>query len=176
MEMEEAKVKELSGQLSACPRPKIPVLTFTEIASAHAPQTKIKVRVMLDTGCDVSLVSPNTIKRLDEALRRERVNDATLLDSLPIERSIKFFDPCIKEGNSLVDDYYDEDDDRYYAPAFDLLLFLTQKNAYRSSYGFLRPDGWKFENFDIWLGRDILNQLIITFDGANETVTIKDPN
>ncbi|HEY6190452.1 MAG TPA: hypothetical protein VIW80_22560 [Pyrinomonadaceae bacterium] len=175
IEIEKAAVKENSGRQRVYPRPKIPVLDFTEIAYALTPQTKLKVRVMLDTGCDLSLVSPRVTEELDEALRKEARADQSLPSVLPIERRIKFYERCVKEDDQSLPDYRDDDDELLYAPAFDLLLFFTEHDSYRSGYGFLQPFGWNFEDFDIWLGRDILNQLVFSFNGPGETVSISDP-
>src|ERR1051325_5759702 len=96
IEIEKAAVKEDSGRLRFDPIPKVPVLDFAEIAYALTPQTKLKVGVALDTGCDLSLVSPRVTEELDEALRREARADQSLPRVLPIKRRIKFYERCVK--------------------------------------------------------------------------------
>lgn len=64
-------------------------------------------------------------------------------------------------------------------PAFALSFLFPEGEEYRSVYGFIVPEktDWEmdFGIADVWLARDILNQLHVTFHGPNETFTIMDP-
>jgi hypothetical protein len=67
-------------------------------------------------------------------------------------------------------------------PAYDLSFVTPQQDhivhsgaLLNSDYGFLVSDDDRFGDEDVWLGQDIFNQLVITLDGANGTVTIAYP-
>ena len=64
-------------------------------------------------------------------------------------------------------------------PAFALSFVFPKGETYSSIYGFIVPEkiDWDldFGVADVWLGRDILNQLYVTFHGPDGTFTIVDP-
>jgi hypothetical protein len=57
-----------------------------------------------------------------------------------------------------------------------LTLFLTPEDNYSSEHGFISLHGWDFEGAEVWLGQDIFNKLVVTFDGAGGKVSISDPD
>ena len=61
------------------------------------------------------------------------------------------------------------------APAYDLKLVFPGNHSYSGCIGFIAPEDHEFDLGDVWLGQDVLNQLVVTFDGVNGTVTIVDP-
>jgi len=73
--------------------------------------------------------------------------------------------------------YSDVNKRESFQPAFPLALSLTPSDRYSSKYGFISPSvySFNFDSFDVWIGRDILNQLICTFNGVDGTLTIIQP-
>jgi hypothetical protein len=136
-------------------RPLLPVLKECWLAASHNPNVRIPVNVFLDTGCEITIVKPSVVDRLEKALQSQ-----TTPFYINPTRQIK---------------YYYHPSSVQFQNAFDLSVCLSEDCTYTSEYGFIAPIGLDFEDMDVWLGQDIFEQLIATFDGVNRNVTIVDP-
>lgn len=109
------------------------------------PHTRIAVEALLDTGCDITIVKPEKIKELENRLDY----------MISPERTVFY------RG--------------FPVPAYDLAFVLPTGHPLSSHYRVIAPPREEFDVADMWLGQDIFNQLVITFDGINGTVTIARP-
>jgi hypothetical protein len=154
-------VRQQGGVRDSMPRPTLPILYDAWVAYGPAPDARIAVKVLLDTGNDVTIIDPKAIQRLEEEIR-SKIEAGEIEDSvpamIPAERSFQYY------HNTTT-----------YQPAFDLTLFLNDEDKYTSDFGFISPEGWPFEGVEVWLGQDIFRKLVVTFDGRGQTVTIADP-
>ncbi len=164
-EMGRVKVKDGNNQTGSMVRPKLPILRNVSLAYSLAPKIKLSVTALLDTGNDITIVNPQTVKRLEREIKRQVESEAVKADFplvLPVERRIEYY-----EENNKLDPFQ---------PAYDLAFFFTDADGYSSPYGFIAPEEWNFENIDMWLGLDVFSKLVVTFDGVRQLVTIADPN
>jgi len=148
----EMQIEENSGLIHHKRTPQVHLLpgTLAEFFEAEEADRGIPVVALLDTGADVTVMRKE--KRV--ALDNHRGID------LHIERKIRLNgNLCAVYG--LV----------YLLPGGDVCptdLGIVEADT-DSSFG---PD----ESFDLFLGQDILNQFIVTFDGPQGTVTIELPD
>lgn len=138
---------EVGGKGEKMPRPKLIVIEG-HIACRPKSDAGVPVEALLDTGNEVTVVKSEKLRELE----------ASLGFRLPVKRKIKYYGF------------------EHLQPAFDLTFVFPDDHPYHSKYGFIVPTYWDFDVADIWLGQDILGQLVITFDGVNGIVTIVDPN
>lgn len=136
---------EVGGKDEEMPRPKV-IVVKGRMAHRYEPDKSVPVEALLDTGNDVTVVKPEKFNDLE----------ASLGYRLPVKRKIKYY------GHEPLQ------------PTFDLAFIFPGDHAYYSKYGFIVPGRWDFDVGDVWLGQDIFSQLIVTFDGVSETVTISD--
>lgn len=140
------KVKvEAGGKTVDWERPRQFVLQNGLLAYQHWPDVQIPVEALLDTGTDITVVKPEVIRRIERQIGK----------TLPVERRIE-------QGPKL-------------EPAYDLMYVLPGGYQCWSRYGFIASTSVDFDIGDVWLGQDVFNKLVITFDGPNGTVTIVDP-
>lgn len=134
------------------PQPRLAVLENLSLSYLHEPTKIVQVRALLDTGNDITIV------------RRKKIWDLEKILNLQIYARREFA-------------YYDLNNRESFQPAFPLALSLTATDRYSSKYGFISPSSstFNFDGFDVWIGRDILNQLICTFNGVNGTLTVIQP-
>jgi hypothetical protein len=146
------EVEEEGGVRRQIAAPRIPVIGKLRVSSLDNPLTTVEVRALLDTGNDITIISPDKVRELEELLNQDIFQ----------LRKVRYW------GMRYVD----------YEPAYPLALVFSEEGRYSSLHGFITPseDNWDFEDFDMWIGRDIFNQLIVTFDGERGTVTILDRN
>jgi hypothetical protein len=131
-------------------RPRLFVLEAA-IAFCHTLDVQVKVKALLDTGNDITIVRPEKVLELEEYLKV----------MLPVGRTFL---------------YYGADGSEKPEPAYDLAFIFPGGHSYSSGYGFIAPSNWYFGDIaDVWVGQDIFSQLVTTFDGAKGTVTIIDP-
>jgi hypothetical protein len=137
--------------------PKMPLLPVTEKLSLcyrYDDSVCVPVRALLDTGNDITLVKPETVRRLNKELNFD----------IPQFRKTRFMG---KNGWK-------------YEPTYKLALVFPGGQVYSSEYGCISPvaENWDFEDMDVWVGQDIFNQLVVTFDGpgGGGKVTIVDPD
>ena len=136
------------------PKLPLPVLAQATIAGIHNPEGQITVNALLDTGTDITFVNRSIIERLDREFAKEE-------GPVPLARQINNYDNVSNV--------------KAYQKAYKLKLTLGG-HSYASVYGFIVPQVFLFEGMDIWVGQDILQQLIVTFDGPKKTITVVDPN
>lgn len=106
----------------------------------------LRARALLDTGTDVTVINPKMISDIE--------NERGMM--LHPERRID----C--EGEMR--------------PAYDLTYVFPGGYSCSSKYGFISMASHFFDQYDLLLGQDILNQLVITFNGIRGTVTILAPD
>ena len=155
-DMKTTRVRQ-GGKHYSVPRPTLPILYDAWVAYGPAAGARLRVKVLLDTGNDVTIIDPEAVQRLEEEIRRK-------IDAGEIEDSVPAMIPAEKHF-----EYYHN---AAYQPAFDLTLFLTDEDRYTSDFVFISPEGWPFEGIEVWLGQDIFSKLVVTFDGPGQTVTI----
>ncbi len=127
-------------------RPRLPIVPGF-IAFWHILSTKVHVQALLDTGCDITIVKPEKVWELEKSPHKRRM--------LPATRHIAH--------------------DGEFQPAVDLAFLFSDNDCYSSRFGMIVTSKWKFDVADMWLGQEILRQLVVTFDGVQGTVTIIDP-
>lgn len=137
---------EMNGKAGEMPRPKLIVIKG-EMGYRHVPNISVPVEALLDTGNEVTIVKSEKFSDLEAGLGFR----------LPVKRKLKYY------GHEQLQ------------PTFDLAFIFPGQHQYYSDYGFIVPGHWDFDVGDVWLGQDIFGQLIVTFDGVNETVSISDP-
>jgi hypothetical protein len=137
---------EVGGKGEKMPRPKLIVIEG-RVAYRLKSDTVVPVEALLDTGNEVTVIKSEKIRELETSLGFR----------LPVKRKIQYYGF------------------EHLQPTFDLAFVFPEGHPYHSKYGFIVPTYWDFDVADIWLGQDILGQLVITLDGVNETVTIVDP-
>lgn len=104
------------------------------------------VEILLDTGTEITLIKPEKLGQLESKLPY----------FLPIQGRIYF---------SGVPE-----------PSYPLQLVFPHGQSYSSPYGIVAPTTIELDIGDVWVGQDILLQLIVTFNGVERTVTIEDPS
>lgn len=134
------------------PRLPLPVLAESAIVAAHNSNVQIPVKVLLDTGTDITLVNPAVVNALNSMLGGDSG------DPIQLSRKINFFN---SPGTSFENAYK--------------LGIVLGGYKYFSIFGFIAPRNWDFEDMDVWMGQDILQQLVVTFDGPERTITAMDP-
>lgn len=111
-------------------------------AAGAATDVSVKATALLDTGTDITTVSHRLVETLEDALG----------GLIPVERRV-----CSRGSMR---------------PALDLAFVLPNDDATacESAYGFIHGDD--LDLGDLWIGQDLLNQWIVTFDGPAGTLTI----
>jgi len=136
---------------SRVPRPKVHVVKGDLVCRLDLPDQRwvIGIEVLLDTGCEITLISDSKVKELED-LRK--------LD-LHAERKV------MVRGK--------------HRAAYDLAFVLPGGYPCTAPYGFVAVPKDEFGNVldasEMLLGQDVMNQLVVTFDGPNGTVTICTP-
>lgn len=156
---------------TSLPYPRLPVLHDAWIAHSLVPEVKIPVKVLLDTGNDITIVEPQVLFRL-EAEVQKRVDAGEVKASIPIPFNTE---RAIPHASNDLEDPGQPPPAPGFFPVFTLTLFLTPEDNYSSVHGVIARSGWDFEGMDVWLGQDILSQLKVTFDGVGGEVSILDP-
>lgn len=115
------------------------------------PALRVPVKVLIDTGCDITFVALAALQRLEGLVQ------AKTGELLPIERRI------LAAGMPR--------------PAYDLAFLLPETGqAVHSTYGFICVAQAECgDQVDMLLGQDLINQWIVTFDGVHGTITISVP-
>jgi hypothetical protein len=140
---------EIAGATVDRARPKLFIMEQCRLGCPLAGKEQLPVRVLLDTGNDITIVRPESVKAL-EALLEVDIQPA---GNYPFYAS---------SGEP--------------EPAYLLTLaFAAGDVEYYSTHHFIAPANWDFDVADVWLGQDIFSQLCVTFDGPAGTVTIVDP-
>lgn len=155
-------------------RPRLPILCDAWVAHSLVPEVKVLVKVLLDTGNDVTIIEPQVVHTLENEVK-ERIASGEVKVSLPIPFPIEKFIPhCGREQNEK--DFHQPRPEDIYQPVCALTFFLTATDNYSSELGPIVMNNWDFEGVEVWLGQDILSQLIVTFNGVDGTISISDPN
>ncbi|MGE3538962.1 MAG: hypothetical protein AB7N91_16205 [Candidatus Tectimicrobiota bacterium] len=126
--------------------PPIPILNNCAILPKDTGVTHEPVEILLDTGTEITLIKQEKLQQLEDRLQYP----------LPIQGRIYF--------------------DGVPQPSYSLQLAFPTGRPFSTDYGFvaLAETDKVFDVGDVWLGQDILSQLIVTFNGASGTVTIED--
>jgi hypothetical protein len=162
-------------------RPKLPVLRKAWVAHRLIPGVKILVQVLLDTGNDITIVDPEVVKKLEQEAEAH-VAAGEILSTIPIpfhqERAVRHQGnkTTVESSVELEGFILGQPNKVSLQPVFPLMLFLTPEDGYASGHGFISHHNWDFEGVEVWMGRDIFNQLVVTFDGPEGRVSISDPN
>ena len=130
-------------------RPRLPLVDKCTLAfsSPAIGQAQVEVEALLDSGTDITVFKNEKFQQLENRLGGL---------AIPLDRHIRF------------------ENKRY--PAFDLTFLFPGGAAYSSQHRFIRLPDDKFDFGDIWVGQDLLSQVVVTFDGPARTITITDPN
>jgi hypothetical protein len=115
------------------------------------PELRVPVKVLIDTGCDITLVAAEVMRRLERAVQ------AATGELLPLERRILY------AGTAQ--------------PAYDLAFLLPETgHTVHSPWGFICVARHEWgDGVDMLLGQDLINQWLLTIDGIHGTVTIAVP-
>ena len=155
-------------------RPRLPILHDAWVAHAHIPEVKVRVKVLLDTGTDITVFHPRVLSELEEAAAK-RIASGQMQSDVPIPFHEERFIPHWRNGDENDDLKVLKSGELFY-PAFPLTLFLTPEDNYSSEHGFILLKGCDFDIAEVWLGQDIFNKLVVTFDGDGGKVSISDPH
>jgi hypothetical protein len=155
-------------------RPRLPILYDAWVAHAHLPEVKVQVKVLLDTGTDITVFAPRVLRKLEEEAAKH-IAAGQVQSDLPIpfheERTIpQFSAEEEQEGRKELTD------EEIFYPVFPLTIFLTPEDSYSSEHGFILRQRLVFDVAEVWLGQDIFNQLVFTFHGREGKVSISDPD
>ena len=122
-----------------------------ELCWRSRPDVRIPVKALLDTGCDITSVSAETVRKLEAALNKGTG------EMLPLYRHL------LTAG--------------VVRPTHDLAFLLPATgHAVTSAYGFVSvAKPWWGPTVDMLLGQDLINQWILTYDGIHGTLTIAVP-
>jgi hypothetical protein len=127
---------------------KIAIVKNCKLASRTNLQVTVPVSGLLDTGTDMTVVNEDHFWSLDNQVPFYRSTRSVFLGEAPY-------------------------------PLYDLIFLFPNGEDYSSTHGSIVAEKTDWEKdfgiADVWLGRDILNQLHVTFHGPNETFTIMDP-
>ena len=171
LKLPEAKLRDKQGD-SWVSRPKLPILQEVWIAYPGDLETRIQIKALLDTGCDITLINPVTVRALESRLKTKWKGRAEFAIPLSVEKKFKFWDSSLESDKPNLD----IDPDTVFEPLYELVLFFTPEDVYSGEFGLLSPSSWIFDNgIDMWIGQDILRQLIVTFNDE-KWVTIVDNN
>jgi hypothetical protein len=107
---------------------------------------RVEVNALIDTGADVTIFNIEKLREL-EKVTGERIQEA---------RGVNVY------GHNEPQ------------PAFELAFVFPGGHSYSSRFGLVAPADWDFDVADLWLGQDILRQLVVIFDGTHGTVSITD--
>lgn len=129
--------------------PDLPVVPG-ELAFQDSPGSRVEVSALLDTGNDVTIVSPVKVRELER-----RMNSL-----LPVLGQVEYAQPGRREPAYPLGFVFDGDH-------HDHLYFAID-------YPFISPADWVFDVADLWLGQEVLSQLEVCFDGVNRMVTLRD--
>lgn len=114
------------------------------------PELRVPVKVLIDTGSDLTLFTVATLKRL------EMLYEGDVSEMIGVDRRI-----CV---------------DGSIRPSYDLALLLPEApQAVFSACGFVCVKKNLGSDIDMLLGQDLLNQWIVTLDGVKGTLTISEP-
>jgi hypothetical protein len=115
------------------------------------PELRIPVTALLDTGCDITLVTRAALQRLQQLVR------VTTNEFIPAERRIR-------AGGVM-------------QPVYDLAFLLPATDyAAHSWHGFVCMQHPHLGNkVDMLIGQDLFNQWLLTLDGIHGTLTISVP-
>lgn len=140
---------EEGRQTFSMQRPRLPFVDNCALifSSPAVGQAQVEVDALLDSGTDITVFKKGKFHQLE--------NDLGGL-AIPIDRHIRF------EGK--------------WHPAFDLTFLFPGGASYSSQHRFIRLPDDTFDIGDIWVGQDLLNQVVVIFDGPAGTITITDPN
>jgi len=138
---------EIAGETKNLPKPRL-VMLAGKVAYRNFSSAGIPVQALLDTGNDVTILKPQKLREIEKSLGFR----------LPLQAKIRYYENAELQ------------------PTFDLAFIFPGDHAYFSTFGIVTPRGWNFDVADMWLGQDLLNQLQVTYDGVNRTVTVVDPN
>jgi hypothetical protein len=123
---------------------------YGELCWRSRPDIRIEVKALLDTGCDISSVSTNTVERLDAKLQEST------------GEMLQLFRTQLAAGAPR--------------PTYDLAFLLPETgHPVSSTSGFLCLPNPGWGSVDMLLGQDLINQWIITYDGIHGTLTIATP-
>jgi hypothetical protein len=145
---------EEDGKRSYWPRPRQAVLEGSIVLRQEAT-VQVSVQALLDPGTDITLVTLDKLRELE----REVEAQSGEKQYIPVRRRFR----SVIRGQIS------------WEPAFNLAFVFPAGQRYSSRYGFIVPRGWSPDVGDVWLGQDILSQLVVTFNGPEGTVTIVDP-
>lgn len=137
--------------IKSCPAPAVHILNGT-LVSGRNPRSRpaISISVLLDTGSDITLIG--------EKSRRKLEKDHNI--DLQTRRGVLVWGK--------------------FRPVYRSLAFvLPGGHECRSDVGFVEASDDEFGHLlnasEMLLGQDVLNKLVVTFDGPNGTVTICEP-
>lgn len=138
-------------RITSWPTPAVHVLGGT-LASARNPQPRqgILISALLDTGSDITLVSKKSLRKLEKDCKID----------LHTRRAILVWGK--------------------FRPVYSyLVLVLPGEHECKSPIGFVEASDDEFGHIlnasEMLMGQDVLNKLVVTFDGPNGTVTICEP-
>lgn len=138
---------EIAGEIKKLAKPML-VMLSGKVGYRNFASFSIPVQALLDSGNDVTILKPQKLREMEKSLGFR----------LPPKGRIRYYE------------------DAELQPTFDLAFIFPGDHAYFSTFGIVTPRGWNFDVADMWLGQDLLNQLQVTYDGVNQTVTVVDPN
>lgn len=148
--LDNIQTKDLTGNEGPeFPRALLPAVKEAWIAAPNEVDVMIKVKVLLDTGNDLTIVNPQIVRELERSLE-------TSGSFIPMCRKVKYYD------NGLFED------------AFELTLTLPGGYQYSSQIGFVAANR-PYEQWDVWLGQDFFERFVVTFDGPAQTITVDEP-
>jgi hypothetical protein len=102
---------------------------------AHKP---ITITSIIDTGCDISLMSPRVLKMLEQ----------TSSVRLPILKRVRFYTASNHSG---------------FANCFNVDIHILKETF--SNVEVVVPSGWDFESYGFWIGWSLLSKLSVLLDG-----------
>lgn len=146
------EIEEKSGEICWPDAPKVHILSgrLTYRHTDSQDITGVAAKALLDTGADVSLFSQQ--KRFE--IERSHGTDLPVLRKVRISGTLR--------------------------ATYELSYILFGEHACKGDYGLVEAENGSYfdaeEEVDLFLGQDILNQFIVTFDGPNGTVTIELPD
>lgn len=145
---------KVSDEEQIWPSPRIPLLKGGAVAGIGdtSRDGRLDVSALLDTGNDLTIIRPDKVIELERLLNCR----------FPVNKSILRYD---------VEDAVDK-----WEPSYNLVFVFPGDHAYSSTLGMIAPRNFPWDIGEVWLGQEILSQLILTFDGIKGTITIVDPN
>lgn len=130
-------------------RPRLPFVDQCALAfsSPSVGEVQIPVNALLDSGTDITVFKKGKFHQLENLLGGL---------AIPLERHIRI------------------ENTKY--PAFGLTFLFPGGAAYSSPYRLIRLPDDRLDIGDVWVGQDLLNQMVVTLNGPAGTITITDPN